>query len=281
MLLEPDAASPGIDRTNGLQPRAQGRAFIVARTREGRTRLERLYQQGSAKCLLPRVAHGMEAVLLNTAGGITGGDHLAYGAEVREGASLTLTTQAAERIYRAQPGTVGRIESRLTIGPGARIDWLPQETILFDRASLRRSLDVDMAPDATLLAVEPLILGRQAMGERITRAGLADHWRIRRGGRLVYADSLRLVGPVADLAARPALLGPNRAAASLVYVAPDAEARLAAARALLPAEGAGASAWNGLLSVRLVCGDGAALRSALIRFLTGFRAAPLPRVWSL
>jgi urease accessory protein len=272
-------SEPRLDAGPNAQPRAQGAVRVAVRLAGGRTRLARLYQQGSARCLLPRLPDRTEAVLLNTAGGITGGDRLDYTAEAEAGARLTVTTQAAERIYRAQPGSVGRLTTRLTLGPRACIHWLPQETILFDHGALERRLEVDMASDATLLALEPLILGRARMGERVERGHLTDQWRIRRDGRLVYADALRLTGAVADIAARPGVFGANRAAASLVYVAPDAEDRLAEARALLPVL-AGASAWDGLLAVRMLAADGAALRTALIRFLSAFIGG-VPRVWTL
>lgn len=268
-----------------LQPRAEGKAEVVAERRGAATRLARLYQRGSAKCLMPRLAGGCEAVFLNTAGGITGGDRLEWAAEARPGAALVVTTQAAERVYRARAPEVGRVETRLRLGPGARLDWLPQETILFDGAALERTLTVEMAADATLLALEALILGRTAMGETVAAAHLTDGWRIRRVGRPVYADALRLTGRVAETAARPALLGPHRALASLVYVAPDAEARLGEARALLAAAGAGVeagvSAWDGLLALRLLAPDGQVLRRALVTFLSGFRAVPLPRFWTI
>jgi urease accessory protein len=268
-----------------LQPRAEGRAELVAEVRGGVTRLAHLYQRGSAKCLLPRLAGRCEAVFLNTAGGITGGDRLAWAAEAGPGAGLVVTTQAAERIYRAQPGQVGRVATRLTLGTGARLEWLPQETILFDRSALERTLTVEVAADATLLALEAVVLGRKAMGEQVGRAHFTEHWRIRRAGRLVYADALRLTGAVAETVARPALMGGHRALASLVYMAPDAEARLGEARALLgEAEGgveSGASAWNGLFAIRMLAPDGQALRRALLRFLAAFRAAPLPRVWTM
>jgi urease accessory protein len=264
-----------------LQPRAVGRAEVVAVAQHGGTRLARLYQQGCCKCLMPRGQGGCEAVLLNTAGGITGGDRLDYAAEAGPGAALTVTTQAAERAYRVQPGEVGRVSVRLTLGAGSALDWLPQETILFDRSSLQRRYEVEMAADARLLMVEAMVLGRAAMGETVESAHLADRWRIRRAGRLVYADALRLTGAVAATAARPGVLGPNRALASLVYVAPDAEARLDRARDLLPEGDAGASAWNGLLAVRMAAPDGQVLRRWLIRFLNEFRGAALPRVWTM
>lgn len=268
---------------SGRQPRAIGRVRVAARLRGDRTALADLHQAGSARALFPREQGALVAVLLNTAGGITGGDRFDWLAEAAPGAALTLTTQAAERVYRAQAGETARVDTRLTLAPGARLDWLPQETILFDGAALDRSLCVEMAEDAALLALEPVVLGRQAMGERVQRAHFTDRWRIRRAGRLVWADSLRLSGAVADTASRPGLFGPNRAAASLVYVAPDAADRLAAARALLDESGieAGASARDGVLALRLLAPDGRALRAALARFLTVFRGAPLPRVWTI
>jgi len=247
----------------------------------GATRLMRLYQQGCCKCLMPKGQDRCEAVLLNTAGGITGGDRLAYAAEAGPEALLTVTTQTAERVYRAQPGEVGRVAIRLTLGAGASLDWLPQETILFDRAALVRRYEVRIAVDARLLMAEALVLGRAAMGETVSDLHLADQWRIHRGGKLVYADALRMTGEAVRTAARPGLLGPNRAMASLVYVAPDAEDRLDQARALLPEGDAGASAWNGLLAVRMAAPDGQALRRSLARFLTEFRGARLPRVCTM
>lgn len=267
------------------QPRAFGRAAVSVEVRRGESRLAGLRQEGSAKCLLPRIPGPPEAVFLNTAGGVTGGDDFGWTAGAGEGAQLTATTQTAERLYRVQPGTVGRIANRLSLGPGARLDWLPQETIVFDGAGLRRSLEVEMAADATLTALEAIVLGREMMGETVRAADVADRWRIRRGGRLVYADALRLPRAVAGGLAAAPLFGPNRAAATLVHVAPDAGARLAAVRDLLAAASAGAaeagaSARDGVLVVRMVAPTGQALRRALIRFLTDFRG-PLPRVWTM
>ncbi|MEL6765980.1 MAG: urease accessory protein UreD [Pseudomonadota bacterium] len=267
------------------QPRAEGSIRIAVKQAEGRTRLDRLRHQGSAKCLLPRLPDNhdgrVEGVIVNTAGGITGGDRFAWEAEAGPGTRLTLTTQAAERAYRALPGETGQLTTRLTLRENAMLAWLPQETILYDHGALERRLEIDMHPSATLLAIEPLVLGRQAMGETVTHARLIDRWTVRRAGRLAFADTLRLEGPVAEIAARPACFGPHRAAASLLLVSPDAEDRLAAARRALPtapAEG-GASAWNGLLAARLLAPRAAELRAALVAFLGALGITPLPRVW--
>ncbi len=265
------------------QPRAAGEARVSAKLRDGGSVLGALRQQGSAKIRLPRQRPGapVEAVFLNTAGGITGGDRFDYAAEAEVGAHLVATTQAAERLYKAQPGEVGRVVTRLRVDAGARLDWLPQETIAYDGAALERRLEADIAADGRFLALESWIFGRLAMGEQVRSAHLVDHWRIRRGGELIFAEALRLSGPVADILNRPAALGGMRAMATLLYVAPDAEDRIGAARARLPAVNAGASAWNGMMTARIAAPDGMALRAILIPLLTEMLGAPPPRVWTL
>ncbi|MGF1553676.1 MAG: urease accessory protein UreD [Paracoccaceae bacterium] len=279
----PDASrAPSAVVTTVRQPRAEGRVEIATKATPAGARLARLRHQGSAKCLMPRLPGPPQGVIVNTAGGITGGDRFAWTAEAGPGAALTLTTQAAERLYRARPGEVATVATRLSARAGATLAWLPQETILYDRAAVERRLDIEMAADARVVLCEPLILGRAAMGETVESAHFVDRWTVRRAGRLVFADTLRLSGPVAGIAARPAVFGPHRAAASLLLVAPDAEDRLAAARAALPfddhAEG-GASAWDGMLAARVLARDGRRLRGVLTALLAAL-GAPLPRVWT-
>ena len=284
--------------TAGLQ-RARG-AVRVAFGRQpatGAAHLTTLYQSGSSKCLLPRVSGPMrEAVLLNTAGGITGGDVFDVEVSVAE-TTLAVTSQTAERIYRSVSGS-GQVRNRLTIGPGGRLDWLPQETILFDGGRLDRRLDVDMAEDASLWAVESVVLGRTAMGEQVETGSLSDQWRIRRGGRLIHADGLRLRdrdtpdgdrASILDICGHAATANGRPAMASVVHVSPDAEDLLPRARALIGtlAERTGhdvrlaASAWNGLLGLRAVAASGHALKTALASVLSELRGSPMPRVWTL
>ncbi|WP_325166409.1 urease accessory protein UreD [Thermohalobaculum xanthum] len=278
------------------QPRAEGAVRVAVeasgqgqgerpgaalRVRGPSSRLADLYQSGSARCLLPQGEPAATAVLINTAGGITGGDRFAWHARTGAGAELVLATQTAERAYRAQPGEVGRVDVTLELSPGARLDWLAQETILFDGSALERCLRVEMAEDAHLLVVEPVVLGRAAMGEQVTQAHFADRWEIRRGGRLIRAEATRLSGPVAEIAARPAVLAGQRAFATILYAAPDAERKLSMAREFLPKNCAGASYLRETLSIRLAAPDGAHLRSALRHLLAGLRDRPLPRVWTM
>ena len=262
------------------QQRAIGHARISVRQRAGRTRLAGLRQEGSAKILLPRTQGiALQAVLLNTAGGITGGDWFGWTGEAGPETHLSLSSQAAERAYRARPGETGHVTTRLRIAEGARLDWLPQETILFDGAALSRRLEADLAPDATLLAVEPLIFGRKAMGEVVHDLRLTDQWRIRRGGDLVYADALRVHGDAAAILSGPATLAGMRAMASLALIAPEAERLLAPLRAALPATAGASLIRPGVLAARIAAPDGLVLRRALMRALPVL--APLPKVWSL
>lgn len=263
--------------------RARGEARLKVSAADGTTRLSVLYQSGSAKLRLPRVAAGapVEAVLLNTAGGVTGGDRLSHDIIVEAGGQLVVTTQAAERIYRRSSG-VASIATTIDVGAGARLDWLPQETILFDGSVLSRDLTVKVAPDATFLAAEAMILGRRAMGETARAVSLTDRWRISRGGRLLFADSVRLDGDAEAIMAGRATGRGAVAYATVLLVAPTAESLIEPVRSAIEATGidGGASAWNGMLVARMVAPDGKALRDALIRLIETLRGAPMPRVWN-
>ncbi len=270
VALPPDPAA--------MRPqRARGRIGLGFSARG----LHRLHQEGCGRCRLPdSFGDDPVAVVINTAGGLTGGDSFAVDLQLAGGARAGVTTQAAERIYRSTGGRA-EVTNRLALGPGALLNWLPQETILFERAAMARRLEVEMAPDARFLGLEALVLGRRAMGEDVTRGTILDNWRIRRGGRLIHAEALRLEGDIGAVAGRAALLDGARAIATLVVVAPEAEAMLDVARRLLPGEGlrAAASAWEGRLVVRWLAHDLMPLKTALKKFLAGFPGVSIPRVW--
>ncbi len=234
-------------------------------------------EEGCAKLRMPTRLAGQapEAILINMSGGLAGGDCLEI--NVQAESDLCLTTQAAEKVYRSLSDET-RISTRLSGQGAARLLWLPQETILFDGARLKRLLEVDLQENAGLLAVESVVLGRKAMGERLTDFSFHDRWRIRRGGRLIYADDLRF-DPARVLGA--AALDGARAFATLVFVGADVERFLEPLREIF-AERGGVSAWDGKLVARLVGVDGFDLRKALIPALT-LLAAPneLPKVWTL
>ena len=261
--------------------RAIGRIALSAVADAGGSRRRRVHEEGALRVRFPNVAgrDALEAVLVNTAGGMAGGDRFDLDVAVGPGAKLTVTTAAAEKIYRSL-GPDTDIRVKLDIGSGGALAWLPQETILFDHVRLRRSIEADMAPNANLLLAEGVVFGRSAMGETLAHGHFFDRWRVRRGGTLLLAESLRLHGAVADQLAQRAVGGGAVAIASVLKV-PGDDAAAAAVRAKESefAGEVGVSAWNGLALARLVAPDGAALRRDLIAVLRAFGNMPLPRLW--
>ncbi len=268
--------------------RSRGRALLRFEARDGRSALVERYSRAPMRILTPRAVNGVpEAVIANLAGGIAGGDRCEVGVAVGPGAEAVVSGQAAEKVYRAID-VPAECTTRLTLGPGATLEWLPQETILFDGARLRRRIEVDMADDARLLAVETLVFGRAAHGERMVSGGLADRWRIDRDGRPVWRDALRIgSGVFESAAAAEAGLRGARVSATLIYAAPDAAERLEDLRRLLSGMSAfsGASAVRGLVAVRFLAPEGGAFKRELAEFLGALRAsvfdrpALAPRVW--
>jgi urease accessory protein len=261
--------------------RVSGRASIGATVRGDRTVVATLYQEGAAKIRLPRTHDAtLEAALINTAGGLTGGDRLIWQAEAGAKSRLLLTTPAAERIYRS-PSSDVVVEARLSAGAGARLDWIPQETILFEDARLDRHFEVDLAGDATLFMVEAVLLGRQAMGENADSVRLRDTWRVRRDGRLVHAEASRL-GADPRQRRNPSLLASANAFATLLYLGADAERHAAALRALPESQLLGSSRIGEKLVVRALAPSGIALRRTLVPIIALLsEGGRVPRLWSL
>ncbi len=244
--------------------------------------LDDLRQEGCLKARFPRVErHAWPgAVLLNTAGGVAGGDRLNSACRAGPGTSATLTTQAAERFYRAIPGSHATVTTTLHVADNAALEWLPQETILFDRCAFRRELRVDLAGDSWFLGLEQLVFGRTAMQERVGQGRIHDLIRIERDGQPLLHDAVRFDGPVQDILDGTVSAAGGRAVATLILVAPRAEKHAAPLRAALGAWDAGVSAWNGMLVARIVAQNGACLRAAAVAGLLVLRAGrPLPRVW--
>jgi len=260
--------------------RAVGGITLAVRAGNGLTRRARVREDGSlrVRCPGPPSAE-LEAVIVNTAGGIAGGDRLMLDITAEAGARVLVTTAAAEKVYRTLEAAAS-IDVKLRLSAGSSLAWLPQETILFDRARLERAIEVDLADDARLLMAEAIVFGRVGMGEAVNEAFLFDRWRLRRGGQLVHAEATRLDGAVARKLAQPAVANGGIAVAT-VLVMPGDETTIAGVRALrrdLRGE-VGASAWNGLALVRLCATDGEALRHDLLAVLAAVRGAPLPRLW--
>ena len=271
--------------------RTRGAARLSAAHLDGRTRLGRLYQEGAAKIRLPRTHNGaaLDTVLINTSGGMTGGDDMRWTIELGTGAKAVVTTQACEKIYRASSGSA-QVSVDLRLHENAALSWLPQETILFDRSALTRRLDADLAPGAGLLLAEPLILGRQAMGEHIAAAAFRDRWRIRYDGRLLHAEDMRLEGDIQAILARRTSTSGSIALATVVLVHQGAADLVDPVRRLLGADAAASAVQSrsgSRMVVRMIAPSGFELRRQLVpvidicnRKLTGARQG-LPKLWNL
>jgi urease accessory protein len=261
--------------------RAVGRVALAVAAASGRSRRRRVQETGSLRVRFPNgaVTGTLDAVIVNTAGGMTGGDRFDIDVAVGAGAGLTVTTAAAEKIYRSL-GPAAEIGVKLDVGRGGALAWLPQETILFDQVRLRRTIEADVAPDSSFILAEAVVFGRSAMGETVVRGNFFDRWRVRVGGALAFAESLSVDGAIAHKLARRAVAGNGVAVASVLKI-PGDDRGVSAVRAMENdfAGEVGVSAWNGLALARLVATDGAALRRDLVRVLTALSGLPLPRLW--
>jgi urease accessory protein len=268
------------DRRPPRLQRASGQSRVVFALRDGRTRLADLYQRDPCRVLFPEPELGEppQAVLITTSGGVTDGDALRMEIEVGPAATAVATTQAAEKIYRAARSDGHcTIDVSVRVDEGANLDWLPQETIVFEGARLKRRSVADVAAEGTLLACEMVVLGRGASGERFASGLLLDAWSVRRNGRLVWTDALRVEGETPSGAG----FGAANALATVIGVWDSPEPHFERARGLLEgAEGVrtGVTLVNGVMVARLL-GEATAVRAATIRFLTEFRGRRLPRVW--
>jgi urease accessory protein len=267
------------------QPRARGDAKLVSARRGAVSAISELHQSGSMKLLFPRRrGPSLDAVILNTSGGITGGDRLRLEAKAGYGTHVMLTTQAAERAYRAQPGARGSVTTALRVEPQSRLDWLPQETILFDGSDLVRRTDIDLAPDSHLMFCETLVFGRTAMGERLRNARLTDRITLTRDGALLFADRTMLQGDIETQLGRVACArigtGAAGAMATLILAHPNAEAALPCIADALPRQAGIGLIREGLVFGRILAEDGFALRSHVLPLLRAL-GTTLPRTWTI
>lgn len=263
------------------QPRALGHAFVSSKARNGRSFIDGLRQSGALKMVFPRRNDKLEAIIVNTAGGITGGDQFQIEARAGVGTALTLTTQAAERAYRAQAGQTGRLKTSLTASADATLHWLPQETILYEGARLTRDLTVQLASNASFLMVEPVLFGRRAMGEDLNDLEFRDRVSIHRDGTPLYLDGVHLTGDVAKQLDRPAIGGGARAMANLIWVAAGAGGALNHVRELIGLNGGASLIKPDVLVVRFLAQDGFDLRCSLVPVLEHLTQNKLPLSWRL
>jgi len=260
--------------------RAHGRVALAVAVQSGFTRRVGVREEGSLRVRFPGPsAAALEAVIVNTAGGMAGGDRFDLDFKVGPGAELVVGTVAAEKVYRSN-GPDAEVSIKLDVALGGSLSWLPQELIFFDHARLHRSIDVELAGDASIFIAEAVIFGRSAMGEKVQNGYFFDRWRVRRDGRLLFADGLRFDGAVAARLAEPAISHDNIALATVLMV-PGEEAQATAVRAISGQfiGEVGASAWGGLMLMRLCAPDGAVLRHDLAAALSVLGRTALPQLW--
>jgi urease accessory protein len=269
---------PRGDTANRQRARAEARGLFA---RVGiRTEPARLFETGGLRWRFPRSSNPCEAAIVNTGGGVAGGDSYSVSLTLSEDAEVEASTPSAERIYRSD-GLAASITTRLTLKPRARLFWLPQETLMFDGARLERRLEVEMSGEAELLIAETLVFGRLAMGETQIDASLRDSWRVSRDGQLVFADETRIdhAGPTLE---RKAAGAGARALSTIVASSPNIEARLPDLRAALEATGpgveSGASAFDGLIVARLLAASFDQLRMGLVASIVALGGRK-PRLW--
>lgn len=260
--------------------RARGTVKFDVGLVNGVTRRRQLHESGSLRVRFPSPeAQGLSAVFVNTAGGIAGGDRFDIDIAAGEGARLTVTTAAAEKIYRAQ-GPAAQVNITLKGSADSHLAWLPQETILFDQARVERRINIDLAENASLLLCEIVVFGRAAMGEKMLRGEFVDRWRVRRGGRLMFAETVRLDGDIGAKLAKPTIANGGVAIGTALIV-PGDEALVERIREASHSFGGevGLSCWNGFAMARFCAQDAARLRADMMTVLGRASGQALPRLW--
>ncbi|MGX9425779.1 MULTISPECIES: urease accessory protein UreD [Bradyrhizobium] len=260
--------------------RARGAVRFGVHLQDGVTRRGDLHESGSLRVRFPSPeGEGLSAVFVNTAGGVAGGDRFDIDIAAGEGARLTLTTAAAEKVYRAA-GPAAQLNIALRAATGSHLSWLPQETILFDRARISRRIDIDLSEGASLLLCEIVVFGRSAMGETMRHGEFVDRWRMRRGGRLVFAETIRLDGHIGEKLALSAVANGGVAIGTALIVPGDEAVveRIREAQDSFRGE-VGVSCWNGFAMARFCAQDAMRLRADMMTVLGRASAVPLPRLW--
>jgi urease accessory protein len=293
--LADDLCAPGSPQVRGRNPsdkdlqRAEGSGRILLSGCERGTRIIDVFQRSPLRIMFSRSDGSAveEAVLINTAGGIAGGDRLEVGVTVLANASIAVTSQAAEKVYRAL-SEPARISTKLKAYEAAKLAWLPQETIVFNRARVRRETEIDLSSGSELLALEWLVLGRAAHGEEIVGGHITDSWRVKKDGRLIWADSFRVTDKMFLHLHKRALLSNYKAIGTLIYFGPCLDRRLEFLREIAPSLKCycAATLVGGLIVVRFAAKTSSDLKLALRNFLQQFNQElgpgpfRVPKMWS-
>lgn len=242
--------------------------------------IDNLRTSGAMKLAFPQNRQAVEGIMINTSGGLTGGDRFDVSATAGRQSRLILSTQAAERAYRS-PSGVARVDTKLTVAEDAVLYWLPQELIVFDGASIERRLNAELAEGSELVLAESIMFGRKAMNEQVSSGHVRDSIRICRNGKPLFQDRINLSGAIARELERPSVASGKSAVATAIYVGPRAEGLLPRVRDALPETGGATLLQPDVLSIRLLADDAFLLRKWLCPVLEALTQSGLPKTWRL
>ncbi|MFC7292916.1 urease accessory protein UreD [Hirschia litorea] len=270
--------------------RSHSSGRLVVAALKGRSHLKRLFETDALKLRFPKnnITYALEGILVNTAGGLAGGDSLSLNIHVEKGADLTITSQACERVYKSLEEEAV-VDLRLRADADSNLIWAPQETIIYNNARLTRTIDVTLSPSSTFLAIEAIIWGRELMGEQVRNGALRDSWRIKVGDQLVHAENTRLEGDIHMQMQNGVVAKGGRATATLLMVGANCEKHLHACRSICASANGvvgGASHWHvgpyAKLLIRLVGDTSYDLRKCVVQLVMQLSSNGIPpRVWSL
>ena len=259
-------------------PRARGALHLTA---AGQSKIKNLFQQGSTRALFPRRANGLECIIINTSGGLTGGDEFSNSIKCEDHSHLTISTQGCERIYKSGDGTAAVVENKVIVKNASRVNWLPQETIIFDQGRINRQLKVELSSEAEALIVEPVIFGRLAMGETNISGHFEDKVEIHVDGKIAFLDKTRLTGDISKTLKRPAVLNGSSATAVLIFKSKTAKSFLNFLREQSNAQSGASLISKDFLVARFIAPTGYELRQMLVPIITEITDKNLPKTWRL
>jgi urease accessory protein len=256
----------------------QRRSYLAKRAHSGPLVVQKsLYPEGDRVC---------QSIILHPPGGIAGGDSLSIDVVVEPDAHVQFITPGAAKWYRSSGGAARQVVS-LDIGDGGVVEWLPQESIVFNGAIAQTETTIRLAPTAIYVGWDVVCLGRTASSERFVAGRLTQGLSVRRAEALLYAERIALAGGGGDLDS-PVALNAAPVFGTLLAIAPTiSDAMLTSSREVAAREGdLAVTRLPGLMVARYRGASCEAARACFtslwtrLRPLLFARDAVVPRLWS-
>ena len=283
------ATDPRINSASAISTRTDWQAHLQLGfvKQDGVTRLTERTHSGPLrvqKALYPELPSVCHTIIVHPPGGVVGGDQLSISVRLGNGAAALLATPGAAKWYRAN-GRVSRQSVDLKVAAGAALEWLPQETILYNGAQVEFDSKIELAADATYIGCEILCFGRAASGEKFDHGSVRQHNQIRRNGTLIWHEQGQLDGS-SPLMQSPFGLAGKTVCATLLAAAPAlAPTTISALRNSAGIE-LGVTYMKSILAVRYLGDSSEAARHSMLHAwkilrpaLLG-RLAVVPRIWN-